>query len=356
MSTTAAQTTPSARPEVALGYDDGFRNNKVAGPNGAQYTTPSQVRRGPRNVVAMSGSGPDIGEFRIGETHYSAGHVDGESTHFDEYPHSELSRVMAFHTLYAAGYGGCRLRLATGLPIKLYYRAGTGEVNEDYVAKKKQNLHNAIDLVHASPTYGDTPEPFEVLSHEVLPEGLVAWFHLLIDERGDGPGAKPVYRKSLESEPVGFIDMGGRTTDLAVVVNGEVDLARSRSIEHGMINVRQRVREAICARYDLSKLSDQALEQALAAGKARIFGKSVDVADIIKSAKHTELEIIRDQVRTIFGAGAELSQVQIFGGAALDFRDLLTEQAWFRHQQMADNPLYVNAIGMYKFIRYVAGD
>lgn len=353
MPTTAAKANPDAqaRREVWLGFDDGFKNNKIAGPNGILYTTPTRVCRGTRGVVALAGDQANIGEFRIGATTYTAGQVEGVSTSFDQYPFSELSRVMAHHALYEAGYGGARIHVATGLPLRLYYQPGSGQVNDKHIADKKSNLLAPIELVGASPSYGEDSAPFEIVQHEVTPEGLMAYFHLLIAEHGDG---NVRYNKDAAGKPMGFVDMGGRTTDLAVVSGGQVDLARSRSIDHGVLNVRQHLREAICRKYGLQSLSEAQVDAALTRKQVHVYGEPRDVADLVRAAKETELGIIRDQVHSIFGEGAELSQVLLFGGACVDFADLLNAQRWYPHQQIAEDPLYVNALGMYKYLRFIA--
>lgn len=355
MPTTAVKVAPEprAKPKVWLGFDDGFKNSKIAGAGGTVYSSPTRVCRGKKAVVALTGDQANIGEYRIGDTTYTAGQVEGVSTGFDQYPFSELSRVMAHHALHDAGYSGCRIHVATGLPLRLYYQPGTGDRDEKHIADKQRNLLGPIELLEPSPSYGERFEPFEIEQHEVTPEGLMAFFHLHLEERGEG---NVHFDKEAARRPIGFIDMGGRTTDLAVVSDSKVDLARSRSIDNGALNVRQHLRTAICHKYGLQSLSETQVDVALTRQQVMVYGESRDVSDLVRAAMESELGIIRDQVHSVFGEGAELSQVLFFGGACLDFAEMLRARPWYPHQRIAENPLYVNALGMYKYIRYIASE
>jgi len=53
-----------------------------------------------------------------------------------------------------------------------------------------------------------------------------------------------------------------------------------------------------------------------------------------------------------FGRGVDLSEVFIFGGAYHDFKEALNRVKWYPHQSTDENPEFVNARGMYKFMRY----
>ncbi|MEN8169167.1 MAG: ParM/StbA family protein [Pseudomonadota bacterium] len=353
MSATASKTQEDTLEEQAiqLGMDDGFYNTKIAGPNGTLFCIPSRVRTGPSRVIGMAGNSPEISEFRVGDVTYSAGEVSGESTMFDEYPVSNLNRVMSHHSLHAAGFGGKRVKLASGLPIRLYYKGLNGEVNEQLIEKKINNLQGDIELLSAAPSYGGNTKPVDIIEHNVCPEGQIAWYHFVIEEK---VGGQVHISKGLHSIPMGFIDIGGRTTSLSVVEGGQVDLERSGSINAGMLDVRKQVGGRLINEFDLADASDNMIDSALNTGTVLIYGKSIRVSKSVNEAKASVLEHIRDEAKRIFGLGNELAEIKLFGGAYRDFQQQLEEAPLFKRQEVADNPLYVNAIAMYKLMRYVS--
>lgn len=336
---------------IFIGQDDGFYNNKVAGPNGFLMCEPSRSRHGKANVTSLdSGLKPDIAEFKVDNTFYSAGEIDSESTMFDDYPISTLNRINVHHALYKAGLAGKNIHLATGLPLSLFYKGKTGDKNVDFVSKKEKNLLADVELVAASPKYGDAVKPFKIVEHVVTVENHVAWFHLMIKEGADGKHAFDMKRKSL---PFGFIDMGGRTTDLLVVENGNVDRARSSSINCGMLDVRKSIKDSIMSTYGINHVSDTMLDSAIKRGKITLFNEDRRVADIVRSAKEQVISRLRNEANLIFGQGADLHSVHMFGGSYLDYKSYIETDPWFKHQEADANPLYVNALGMYKYIRYI---
>ena len=336
---------------IPLGYDDGFNNTKIVGPNGVTFCIPNRVRRGAGNTLALGKRQANIAEFKIGNTIYSAGDVNGESTTFDDYPTSDLNRVASHHALYEAGYGGQKLKIASGLPIKLFYKGGKHTLNDTFIEQKKANLTGELKVLRGGPNYPADLEPFQIVKHEVTVEGLVAWFHILIEETG---GGKFKFHKDRQKLPMGFVDMGGRTADLAVVCDGVVDMARSSSINRGMLDVRRLLRESIQSEYDLTEVSDNMVDIALTRQKIELYGSEQDVSGLVRDAKETVIGDIRDEARRRFGKGAELSEVTFFGGAYHDFESILKQEPWFPHQRAAEQPLFVNALGMYKYISYVA--
>lgn len=351
MSASAAKK-PSEAPVIHIGFDDGNYNSKIAGPNGALFCCASRGRHGQARTISLGKKHPDIAEFKVGNKYFSAGAVDSESTMSDAYPVSELARVVSHHALYRAGFAGATLKIATGLPPRLFYKGDTIDPDEDYIKRKIDNLTGPCELVIASPEYPDTKMPFElnIVEHEVAAEGMVAYFHLLFEEMG---GNTTKFHADRQYNPYGFIDFGGRTTDIVAISDGTVDRARSKSIPHGMLEVREMVRSKIKGTYRLRDFSDAALDRAMATGKARLFNVDHDITKDIASAKATVTSLIRDEVYRAFGDGSELSEVVLFGGACLDFENELRAEPWFPHQRTADEPLYVNALGLYKYIKYV---
>ena len=259
--------------------------------------------------------------------------------------------MASHHALYEAGYAGKTLKIASGLPIKLFYKGGKHDLNQDFIEKKKANLSGELHLLKKGPNYPADLEPFQIVQHEVTVEGLVAWYHILIEEKG---GTKIKFHKDRQQLPMGFVDLGGRTADLAVVCDGVVDLSRSSSINRGMLDVRRLLRESIQSEYNLTEVSDNVVDMALVHQQIELFGTKQDVESLVREAKETVIGDIRDEARRRFGKGAELSQVIFFGGAYHDFELIINQAPWFQHQRVADQPLYVNALGMYKYIRYIA--
>lgn len=327
--------------DAVVGIDDGFNNTKIVLENGACFIQPSRAASGNARTFALNGTPSPVLEYQTEGEIFHAGPIDGQPTRHDDYPVSVINRIVVHHALHEAGVSGQKLGAISGLPVRMFFQKG-GKIkpNEKLIDGKTRNLQTPVDAPGRSPV--------KIVSHQVLPEGFAAWFDYIITEEG----GLPKLDKERERHPIAIIDIGGRTTDYAVICDKSVQIDSSGSIEAGMLKIRDQVSDMIVEKFDCDVPTQKLLDAALAAGKVRLAGREHNVTDLVSQACRDVLHSIRAEAQTKLGKGAELERVIFIGGGTQALGGNL--DGWFPHQEVPEKPIYANARGMAKFAKYVA--
>jgi len=326
-----------------IGIDDGFAETDLVNEKGQSFVIKSSARSGKNQAISV-GIGEDSGAQEIGEYRtedgviYTVGIEDGESTHSNAYPLSDLNRVIVHHAMHRAGLSGKKVKICTGLPVNMFYSGYTK--NERFTEKKVNNLKGRTVL----PVNGD--ESIEVIEHIIIPECVAGWFDYLIDDNGKKRDGVDM------NAPIAVVDIGGNTTDVAAIVRKEVDLSRSGSIKCGVIHARNDIKKEILDAFDLDELSFSNLDMALSEGKIRIFGKTQDVSEIVTEVKLAIIGRIHRDIELKLGKASEFEKVIFIGGGSIVFDRHISN--WFRNFHRVTKPSIANARGMRKYIQYVA--
>lgn len=329
---------------IPLGIDDGFAATKVALADGRLVTIPSRGRIGKAAVTQIAGISSEgtIAEYLTEETVYSVGEVDGMSTRFDGYASSGLNRAIVQHALQAAGMAGRPVHAVSGLPMSGFYLPD-GSKRTTTIETKRASLLRAVTCV-------DGGRPAEIAFHAVIPEALAAWYDYVIDDTGD----EPRLDEARASRPVAVVDIGGRTTDYAVVDGQSLQHTASGTVSRGLLDIKAALAEAIQQRFDLEHVDERHVDGVLRSGQARLFGQDQDFSREVAAAKAMLLEALHDETRGKLGRGAGVDVVHFVGGGAMVLAEAI--QSWFPHGSIAAHPVFANARGMLKFLRYVCDD
>jgi len=239
---------------LPIGVDDGFDETKIALPNGDCIRTPSLAKSGVSDMISIDDGDAKVFVYETPEGSFTTGQVlESDSTSFDEYPVSAMNRVIVSHALRVSGLNTShKLTVCTGLPLKRIYRSSS--LNKPLIASKTKNL--LTNDVRAKDGY-----KLPIISkHRVLAEGLAAWFDYVIERDKEGKLTRNLdnYQKR-----TAIIDIGGRTTDIAVVQSGTLDYQRSSTIEVGMLSVKERIREAVYDEFEGIELTNEQVFTAL---------------------------------------------------------------------------------------------
>jgi len=323
--------------EIIVGVDDGFAMTKLVVMMGGKVvkrlTIPSRARSGVHGTTAIAGSSDGEIDSRYqteGGTFTVANLTDSESARFDEYPFSGMNRAIITHALRVAGLGGKQVRIATGLPLSMFYKGSSN--NTDVINRKIQSL-----LISVSPL--DNSEVALITNHQVYPEGLSAWIDYAIDEMGQ-------IRADLD-ESIGIIDIGGRTTDIAVVLPGRrIDHARSGSADLGVLNVIEEVILEIKKEHNVA-VGPEKVEAALRTRTIKLWGKPVDIGPSIDKAVTSVMGAILREVNRRLSSGVDLDKVLLVGGGAYLFSGV---EKQFPNVEIPTDPEYANARGFAKYL------
>lgn len=327
-----------------VAIDDGYAQTKLYGEdeNGNIIKTVmrSSVRAGRYGLGDISGQGAkgsydtEDGPFTVSED------VAAENTQFDNFHLSTMNRVLVTHALVNAGYGGKEVSIMTGLPVADYFT--NGMLNTDTTEAKAANLKKPVTL---SSGRGQTADIKKV---RVGCQAVAAWLDYALnddlEEREDLNGA------------VAIIDIGGRTTDIATVVASEgedprVDFSRSGTANVGVLDVYRGLQNAIQQKFKIRDIFPaRDVDKAVRTGFLPLWGDNEDVrAEVDEVVREHQAAIVREINRHI-GSGASLKKIVFVGGGSALFK---TIAEGFRNGQMAEDPEFANARGLYKFARYM---
>lgn len=333
---TAASTAP-----IYVGVDDGYAFTDVvvmdAGKVVKTAVITSRARSGEANTTVIGGDAVET-TVPVYETEDETWTVeDGkgtESARFDTYPFSAMNRAIVHHALRMAGLGGRSVHIGTGLPLAKFYIGG--KPNADIIAKKKASLMKPVTALDGQPVAN-------VVAHDVFPEGLAAWVDYAVED-----GKMRVTSK----ETVGVIDIGGRTTDCAVVLEDRrIDHVRCGSAYAGALDVVHEIATKLSAQLGGLEISEALVDRALRQGlrTLTVRGKPVDFTALLNAALKQTLGKVKQEVSRRFGGAEDLDRILLVGGGAYLFKDELQKD--FPDQLFVpEAPEFANARGFAKYL------
>jgi plasmid segregation protein ParM len=326
------------RQQIFAGVDDGYAETKIALSNGIVIKIPSQAKAGEMNQISINGSRTSTYSYTTEDGNFIIGDIrEADTTAFDDYPHSAMNRVIVTHALRKAGLSGdVDLFICSGLPIKKFY--SNGKTNQEQVNKKRANLLKAD--VFAADGYSLA----RIVKHDVISEGIAAWMDLVLfrNEQTGRLGFNP----EMVNQRIAIVDIGGRTTDIAVIEKGALDISRSSTINVGMLAVRDAVVSAIHDTFDVTATVEQ-MNQAIETKQIKLWGEFHDVSQIVDNAEKSTATRIETEVKKCLGNASDLDKIVFVGGAVVELERYLT--GWFRQQQIGLDPAFANARGMQKY-------
>lgn len=329
-----------AQTKILVGVDDGYRETKLAWRDRGTvkvFKIPSIVRIGALGTTSLDGK---VSGYETEGITYSVGDfTDGEETRFPGYAFSPIVRVLVNHALVSAGFSGKEIEIATGLPPRDSFLP-SGRKNLDLIEKKRQSFGVPVSRRDLGPLP-------EIVGHEVYTQGIGALVDYL-----SGVGMTGI------EAPVGVVDIGGRTTDVAVIIPGEagmsIDHRRSGSENIGVLDVFDEISRLIRERESLDeKISMSVLERAMKTGKMMLWSRETSVEDIVRSAKAEIGERIRRFVSSKLGRGSDLQMVLFTGGGALALPEL---SSLYPHTVQTTDPQFSNARGFLSYLELMQGE
>lgn len=338
----AKQEQPAKQNVKYAGVDDGHYSIKVVDEDGNCITRPSRAQHG-KQLASITTLGSSESFYTVkdnNETFTVSDYLPNpEDTRFSGFHTSALNLVLIHHALRAAGFGGQSVRIATGLPVNAYFLGNT-ELNKTLITAKQKNLGREVECgSHAVA---------KIASNTVIAEAIAAYFDSMFDMQGRHTDLYDEFKSST----VGVIDIGGRTTDCAVILPGAeaIDMARTGSSDIGVLNMYDAIHARIKAQEDLD-LPLNKLEKLVRTKKLRAGGEEIDVKNIVDDEINKLAEKILSAIYPKIGNGRDLEYILIVGGGAYILKNHL--QAQFKHAITPEQPEFSNARGMLKAAKYI---
>ena len=298
----------------------------------------SSVRNGRFGVGSISGGG-FIGLYETEEGPFTVSEdVEGENTQFDTFHTSTVNRVLVNHALIEANFGGQEIDLITGLPVSDYFVNGSKD--DSKIAQKKSNLLKTVNS-------GSSDILMPVIKNvEVGCQAVAAWVDFAMNDKFE-------LRDDIDGA-IAIVDIGGRTTDIATVINGEkVDHQRSGTDNTGVLDVYNAITHAIGTKFNIRDkfpLSD--IDAAVRSENKtfKLWGKNQDVSEIIDTVLAEHESKLSRIIERIIGSGASIDKVVFVGGGSALFSNLIEK---FPHNgETVKDPEFANARGLYKYSIY----
>jgi plasmid segregation protein ParM len=271
--------------------------------------------------------------------------ANAEDTRFDDWPNSALNRILC---RYAAVEMGMKEGdyLITGLPMSVYFKEN-GEVNRKAINARVTSLRKPVKQYLPDGVTRQLVAPERI---KILPQGLAAIFDYILLN----PEAEDV-------DMVGVVDIGSRTTDVAVYIlsndkDSMIEMSRSGGFRRGVSDLVDAMALELQKSLRLAALPPMiAASQALRTGKFKVAGKVHTVESQRLHVLRTILPSILEEAENILSAGSgaaglmDLDRILLVGGGAYHAQSIgltLWEQGVLPNQ-----PEFANVRGMAKLGR-----
>lgn len=347
MKTNTAEVVPMMPAKVAfVGCDDGHFGVKLVTENQdgslLQTYVHSRVASGAQ-VISMNDGEDNMYQAEDGQNYTVSETLPHIDTRFADYGLSDINRVLVNHALIKAGMSGMDVRLVTGLPVDDFFIAN--KPNADFIERKVKSLTEKTVV-----NKNDSIRCARVIGHVVQPEAIAAFYDLLINNDGS---ANKELEELVAHNAIGIIDIGGKTTDSAVIVNGGkgIDPARSGTSAIGGLSLNVAVEQRLKDAFQLSQLSSTQVEKAVLTGSLRVFGKDNDCSALVNEEKKVLADQIIVATKRKMRDAADLEKVYFVGGGSLLLKDQLKDL--FPHAEFVADPQFSNARGMFKIAKYL---
>lgn len=326
------------------GVDDGHSGIKVYTDDGKKIFVPSRITSGSELINISDSTGNNWYQTDDGKEYVVSADLPAFDTRFSGYAVSDINRVLVHHALILAGLGGQDVSIMTGLPVGDYYIAN--QMNTDLIGRKVKSLTEQR-VTNRNPAVAMA----KIVRHNVASEAIAAFFDLLLDDEGN---QRDEIAELVEAGSIGIIDIGGKTTDCAVVVGGgqSIDATRSGTDNFGGLSLNKAVEPRLKEAFSVKALSPKQIDDAIRMGSLRLFGQDHACAEIIAEEKRVLARQIIDAATRKMGDGADLERIFFVGGGSLLLRDELVNL--FPHAQLVDDPQFANARGMLKAVKFLS--
>lgn len=323
---------PDRRELVAV--DDGYDYTKVVTRSrSARIPTAYSLELSP--YAALMGSNPDDLEriYEIEGVQYAVGpKVAGMETRFEDFPYHPANLAVAMDGIRRVVEPGRPVQIIAGVPLNRYY-SPTGEINEQVLEKKS--------LAWTRHVKSDGPALPRIMKITVIAEAVAAWFDFVVNDNF-------VPNDDLINDFMAVVDIGGRTTDIAVFQDGNVNMAMSGTKDSGVLDVQSCVSRLLEDKFKGTKFPRSMLNDAVKFGTLKLASGQVDLsAEVIKERRSlvSKIEIFMNGK---LGSQMPLIQRVLFvGGGAHALQFELKDR--FPNAVFAQDPQMANARGMLKY-------
>lgn len=329
---------------MLVAVDDGYAQTKLyaVGPDGKpiRFMVRSSIRPGRFALMSLDGK-PGIGGYVTdeGETFTVSEAVEGENTQFDSFHVSSMNRVLVHHALLAAGFGGMDIRLIAGLPVADFFREG--QRDQRRIDEKTANLLKGVRNAAS-----ESNAVARLSSVQIGCQATAAYVDYVLDD--------DLEERDVATDVVAVVDVGGRTTDIVVILDGvQIDGPRSGTENLGVLDVYSALGKAVRSRFETADNFPSALlDRAVREKRIKLWGQQQDITDLVDQVVAEQERHIAREVERKIGSASNVDVVLFVGGGSALFANIGKH---FRNGVMAPDPEFANARGLYKYASKFGG-
>ncbi len=345
---------------IVLGIDDGHGGTKLFAGLDAEgkeikLTIPSIAYSG--KVLNGDPENVDYYVVKVNDNFYTVGKKINSSapldTRTDEYPTSEYNKALIYQAIkaYSDLVGipeGGKFAIATSLPVSRYYTSEKTK-NTGLIDQKTDFLLNN-DICYNLKDHNNGHKNHEIKRHIVKCEAQTAYFNEIIDIHGNPAENAKLFMNS----ECAVIDIGGKTTDIVVTLDGGnmIDASRSTSKDLGILSIKERIADLIVDS-GIKKVNANWLDFALESGQYGIGNQAKDITPYIQQAKNEFMIQLNNFISKNIGEGDDLALIVFCGGGAAFMEKEISEKWTAPNVKIAESPSYANAKGLYKLAKYM---
>jgi hypothetical protein len=244
-------------------------------------------------------------------TVYEVGDVNQPIPRNKTFAYEEPSQILFQHALSLFKNDTCltknRYVVCSGMPLRQFFKQD-GSINQDNVKSKMQNMARSFDIFASDNDLAMRKN--NSIQLLVQPEALAALRTYLFRYNDAG---QIVQNEEYVNKVIAVIDPGGKTTDIAVFVNGKIDMERSITADIGYNNL---INKATSYIYDLGFPSptDQQARRLISTGKVTIRGVDEDHSDWVKQARTALANDIFGKVTDTLSDAFDIDLMLFIGG------------------------------------------
>lgn len=339
--------------ELCVAIDDGYDQVKVCF-NRNFHSIPSRVKQIEQSYGfgLSSQFGLELEEHQkqtvieIDDLTYSVGESisDPIDTRYDDFPFDNANLALAVAALIQSGVNLKKVQcnVVAGLPLNRYFN-NKGEMRKDLVEMKSKAWMRPVKILDQSTKKRNyIVSPFNKIL--IAPEAMGAYYDYVLGANAN------VLKKKVEEQVV-IVDVGGRTTDIALASELSIDRGRSGTCDFGMLWVYDQIRKEIEDKLDLpgGSITIPSVFSSLNKSKMTVQGKKVDIRPLYeKFQKGLVEQILRFVKKLISGRETSIDKIIFVGGGTNALGEALLSKFPSDIAMVAENPGFANVRGMYK--------
>ena len=201
-----------------------------------------------------------------------------------------------------------KIRLVTGLPVS------------DYTEAQRNELAQELQGQHTIARTGRDPVQVEIVDVDLKPQPLGTFYRQMFALQN---GKAKVINQDLRKLKVGVLDIGGYTTDFALINAMRYQNSHSGSIETGMNHLYDLLVDKIRELHGIG-LSRAEAEAAFKSGHLRIRGQKVKIAELAEQLLEVLAMAIRQRAVDLWSDGGTIDLIYVTGGGAVALGPYLT--------------------------------